>query len=180
MDENREAARVVGQYEKLLTVIVRAILGESGTAEDIEECVQDIFAEYLRAPQKLDRSRGEEKTYLCVLARSRARSLRKRLAARSGVTLDEELMLTAPDEMERAQVRDALCAALSGLTGEERRIFTLRFVYQWSIEETACELGLSPTNITTRTARLRKKLQKLLALQGLGTEKEEPYALRTE
>lgn len=171
---------MVGQYEKLLTVVVRAILGESGTAEDIEECVQDVFAEYLRSPQKLDETRGEEKTYLCVLARSRARSLRKRLTARSGVTLDEELMLTAPDEMERAQVRDALRTALSGLTSEERRLFTLRFVYLWSIEETAHALGLSPTNVTTRTARLRKKLQKLLALQGLAVGKENGYALQLE
>lgn len=180
MDENQEAARVVARYGKLLAVVVRSALGGRGTAEDVDECVQDVFAAYLRAPHKLDESRGGEKTYLCVLARSRARNLGKRLSAHPTVSLDEKLTLTAPDELERAQVREALLQALGNLTGEERQLFTLRFVYGWNITETARELGLSPTNVTTRTARLRKKLQRLLALQGLAVEKEDGYAVQIE
>ena len=71
-----EAERIYGQYHTLLSTVVRGILGD-GT-EDWEACVQDVIWEFLRAPGKFDPARGSEKTYLCVLARSRARTLRAR------------------------------------------------------------------------------------------------------
>lgn len=171
--QEEEAERVVKTYAKLMTSIVRAILGTSGSAEDVEECVQDVFAEYLRPPQKLDELRGNEKTYLCVLARSRARSLRARLAAHAAVPLEEELLLAAPDEMGRSEARAALRSALMGLGSEERQLFTLRFVYEWDTKSIARRLGVTQSAVTTRTARLRERLKKLLALQGIELEEME-------
>lgn len=171
--QEEEAERVVKTYGRLMTGIVRAILGTSGSAEDVEECVQDIFAEYLRTPQKLDELRGSEKTYLCVLARSRARSLRARLTAHAAVPLEEELLLAAPDEMGRSEAREALRCALMGLTPEERRLFTLRFVYEWDTKSISRALGITQSTVTTRTARMREKLKKLLSLQGIELEETE-------
>ena len=162
-----EAERVCGCYRRLLLTVVRSILGPVGTAEDAEDCVQEVLWEYLKQRDKLDGRRGSEKTYLCVLARSRARTLRGRLAAQAGVPLEEELALAAPDGRGEAEMRQALGAAVGALTAEERKLFTLRFVYQWSVRETAKELGVSQSAVTTRTGRLREKLGRLLAEEGV-------------
>ena len=57
---------------------------------------------------------------------------------------------------------------LEGLSREERRLFTLRFVYGLSSAELGGVLGLSPNGVDARVSRLRKKLKRLLARQGLG------------
>ena len=76
--------------------------------------------------------------------------------------------LAAADHAERAAVRDGLRRVLEGLSREERRLFTLRFVYGLSSAELGGVLGLSPNGVDARVSRLRKKLKRLLARQGLG------------
>lgn len=167
LELGRAAERVCTRYRRLLLTVVGAILGPAGTPEDAEDCVQEVLWAYLKDREKLDEDRGSEKTYLCVLARSRARTLRRRLLARQDLPMDEELTLAAPDERDGSEVRAALAAALAALSGEERRLFTLRFVYQWPTAETAKELGIRPSAVTTRTGRLREKLKRLLGEQGI-------------
>ena len=170
--EGGEAERVYGAYGALLTTVVGRILDRAGTREDVEECVQDVLWEYLRDRDKWDAARGSEKTYLCVLARSRARSRRRQLLSAAAEPL-EEIVLTAPDGTEAAEVRDALGRALAQLTPGERRLFTLRFLYEWTSADIGKALGLAPSAVTTRVGRLRGKLKKLLALQGVGMDGKE-------
>lgn len=167
-----EAERIYGQYHTLLSAVVRGILGDG--AEDWEACVQDVIWEFLRAPGKFDPARGSEKTYLCVLARSRARTLRaRRGGAREEPLEDYELILCAPDGAERAAVRDGLHRALAGLSAEERRLFTLRFLYEWPPAEIGRSLHLSRAAVDKRVSRLRGRLKKLLALQGITVDGKE-------
>ena len=172
--EDGEARRIYQSYHTLVRTVVRRILGPAGTEEDSEECVQDVLWEFLRGADKWDPAKGSEKTYLCMLARSRARSRRKKLLAGAAEPLeDHTLAFTVPDGTERAVVRDGLRRALEGLTAEERKLFTLRFVYEWDGGEIGRALGLSQSAVTTRVNRLRKKLKKLLAIQGIGMDGKE-------
>lgn len=167
-----EAERIYSQYHALLSTVVRGILGDG--AEDWEACVQDVIWEFLRAPGKFDPARGNEKTYLCVLARSRARTLRaRRGGVREEPLEDYELILCAQDGAERAAVQDGLHRALAGLSAEERRLFTLRFLYEWPPAEIGRSLHLSRAAVDKRVSRLRGKLKKLLALQGITVDGKE-------
>ena len=87
--------------------------------------------------------------------------------------LEEHSGLAAADHAERAAVRDGLRRVLEGLSREERRLFTLRFVYGISSAELGGVLGLSPNGVDARVSRLRKKLKRLLARQGLGLWEQE-------
>ena len=93
---------------------------------------------------------------------------RRALAARMEEPLEDHSGLAAADHAERAAVRDGLRRVLEGLSREERRLFTLRFVYGLSSAELGGVLGLSPNGVDARVSRLRKKLKRLLARQGLG------------
>ena len=107
------------------------------------------------------------------MTRSRARDRLRRLSARREEPLaDHQDYLTAGDQVEREAVRDGLRRALAELNREERRLFTLRFLYQWPSREIGQAMGLSAGAVDARTARLRKKLKRLLARQGLGMGKE--------
>ena len=86
---------------------------------------------------------------------------------------DHAETLRAEDHTEEAALRDGLRRALEGLTAEERKLFTLRFVYEWGGREIGQALGLSQSAVTTRVNRLRKKLKKLLAIQGIAMDGKE-------
>ena len=166
--EDQEARRIYQTYHTLVLTVVTRILDRAGTPEDCEECAQDVLWEFLQGPDKWNPTRGSEKTYLCMLARSRAKNRRKKLMAGATEPLeDHTLAFTVPDGTERTAVQDGLHRALEGLTAEERRVFTLRFVYEWGGGEIGPALGLSQSAVTTRVNRLRKKLKKLLAVQGI-------------
>ena len=171
LDQNREAERIFRQYGKLLTAVAAAQL--PGRPEDAEECVQDAVWAFVEGREKWDPERGSEKTWLCLLLRSRARDRRRALASRAEEPLEDHVHLTARDEAEGAAVRDGLRRALGELSREERRLFTLRFVYGLPSAELGGMLGLSPNGVDARVSRLRRKLKRLLARQGLGLWEQE-------
>ncbi len=153
LDQNREAERIFRQYGKLLTAVAAAQL--PGRPEDAEECVQDAVWAFVEGREKWDPERGSEKTWLCLLLRSRARDRRRALASRAEEPLEDHVHLTAGDEAEGAAVRDGLRRALGELSREERRLFTLRFVYGLPSAELGGVLGLSPNGVDARVSRLR-------------------------
>ena len=141
--------------------------------EDAEECVQDAVWAFVEGRAPWDPTQGSKQTWLCVLVRSRAKDRRRALAARMEEPLEEHSGLAAADHTERAAVRDGLRRVLEGLSREERRLFTLRFVYGLSSAELGGVLGLSPNGVDARVSRLRKNLKRLLARQGLGLWEQE-------
>ncbi len=62
----------IDQYSKLLWSIAGTILKNVGSAEDIEECVADVFIHLWQKPEKFEEQRRKLKSYLVVVARSRA------------------------------------------------------------------------------------------------------------
>lgn len=166
LDHNQEAEQIFRQYGRLLELVAAAQL--PGRPEDAEECVQDAVWAFVEGRAPWDPAQGSKQTWLCVLVRSRAKDRRRALAARMEEPLEEHSGLAAADHAERAAVRDGLRRVLEGLSREERRLFTLRFVYGLSSAELGGVLGLSPNGVDARVSRLRKKLKRLLARQGLG------------
>ncbi|MFQ9917473.1 MAG: sigma factor-like helix-turn-helix DNA-binding protein [Flavonifractor plautii] len=108
--------------------------------------------------------------WLCVLVRSgrghAAAPGRPDGGATGGTLWPWRRRIHAPERALRCP--DGLCAGCWRLSREERRLFTLRFVYGLSSAELGGVLGLSPNGVDARVSRLRKKLKRLLARQGLG------------
>ncbi|WP_242846328.1 sigma-70 family RNA polymerase sigma factor [Anaeromassilibacillus senegalensis] len=86
---------------------------------------------------------------------------------------DYAVLWPAGDEPDPAAVREGLRRALVRLEPAERRLFTLRFLYEWSSAEIGRELHLTPGAVDARVSRLRKKLRPLLEEQGLGMQEKE-------
>ena len=130
LDQNREAERIFRQYGKLLTAVAAAQL--PGRPEDAEECVQDAVWAFVEGREKWDPERGSEKTWLCLLLRSRARDRRRALASRAEEPLEDHAGLTAGDEAEgAAEQEDSLLIQGEPLSMENREnLFLIEGAYQ--------------------------------------------------
>lgn len=134
--------------------------------EDAEECANDVMLRLLSHREDYDPSRASLETYVRVMARSEALSRRRR-APETTLPLDETLFITGgPEEY----IGDILEAVLRQLQERERALFTLRFLYGMDGRETAQRLGMSRGAVDVATLRLRQKLKKLLARQGITLE----------
>ena len=63
---------VILKYSKLLWSIVNSILCHVASDQDVEECVADVFVHLWQNPDKFDPHRGRLKSWLSMVARSRA------------------------------------------------------------------------------------------------------------
>ena len=80
--------QVINQYSRLLWPIVSAILSKAGSVEDVEECIADTFIFLWQNPDKFDPERGKLKTWLCIVARSKATDLYRKLSRQDELPLD--------------------------------------------------------------------------------------------
>ena len=70
--DERAINEVIDQYSRLLWRVAWSVLDRIGSTQDVEECVADAFVYLWEHPDKYDPRRGKLKTWLTVVARSRA------------------------------------------------------------------------------------------------------------
>lgn len=91
----RAVADVIARYSRHLYTVAAAALRGVGTEQDAEEAAADAFVYLWEHPEKFDPRRGSLKTWLSVVARSRALD-RSREILRCRVVSLEEIELADP------------------------------------------------------------------------------------
>lgn len=150
-------------------LVSQRILYPFGTREDVEEVVQDVICHLLTHPEKYDRDRAGLKTYVAVLARSRALNLRKKLSREQTIPMEGILEIGSEDNriMEKEELKDLISCTLKALKPKEQKLFAMRFLYHMTIAEIAEQDGLSRAAVDIRICRLRKKLEKVFSENGI-------------
>lgn len=131
--------------------------------EDAEECANDVMLRLLSHREDFDPSRASLETYVRVMARSQALSRRRRMAPQP-LPLEQGLFIAGEPE---EYIGDIVEAVVAQLGERERKIFTLRFLYGMDGKEAALRLGMRRGALDAAVLRLRRKLKKLLAEQGI-------------
>ncbi len=155
--------------------LYRAAWGILRDEQEAEDAVQDC---YLKAFAALPGFRGDAalSTWLTRIAINEAlmrRRKRQAQAASVGNVIPlrpEESPPEAADDLApspesntmRAQLRPFLQEAIAGLPEDQRAVFVLRALEEFSVEETAQVLDLNPQTVRTRFLRARQKLQERL------------------
>ena len=166
---------LIRPYERSVYKMALSFMKNEADAEDV---AQEAF---LNGFRKLAEFRGEARfsTWLISITLNEARGRLRRQKALKIESLDaseDEVGHISPAMLrdwrevpsavlERKEVRAMLRTAVAGLSPIYREVLILRDVEEFSIEETANTLDITPAAVKVRLHRARIMLQKVLAPQ---------------
>jgi len=156
---------VIDKYSRLLWSVVSPVLRGIGSEEDIEECVADTFIYLWQHPQKFDPQRGTLKTWLSVIARSKAVDRCRELARRHAETLEDTHLAREMGLIEgvlQEESRLLLAAAVRALEEPDREILVRRYYYEQKPREIARVLGMSVKQVDNRLYQTKKRLRAVM------------------
>ena len=149
---------IINRYSRLLWRVCAAVLSKSGGTQDVEECVADAFVYLWRYPERYDSSRSTLKTFLCMVARSRAMDRYRSLMRSRTVPMEEGLAAQTLDisaQALSAETRQELTAALHTLPEEEQDMLLRRYLGDQKPREIALALGITSRQVQNRLYRAR-------------------------
>lgn len=173
-DPNTGMEKLIEIYAGLVyAVITRAIPDSCSFTSELESCVADVFSEFYCNLSKYDPRLSSIKTYLCVIARNNAIDLlRKNDKLKSNISLDtEDLVLTLPGSMSaedtllKKETRREILQAINAMGEPDRSILLRKFYFLQPSKQIAADLGLTSSNVDTRTHRALHKLRRLFEVR---------------
>ena len=124
---------LIDTYSRLLWRVASGILSGSGTKEDIEEVVSEVFIALWEKPKQYDPERGSLKGFLCLKARSLAID-KLRSILRTPESPLEETLETDNEDIAHMVILNQRAADIGKLIKNmdppDREILTLRFIYE--------------------------------------------------
>ena len=160
---------LIGQYNRYVASIIRAVRGTTCREEDAEELTADVFYSVFRRAGSI--SPGKLQAYLGAAARNRAKDfLRKQKPLEADL---DELTLpdeegTAPEaELLRRERQMRVKEAIFSMEPVDREIFLRYYYYLQSTPEIAEAMRLTPGAVRTRLSRGRAALKKRLSQEEL-------------
>lgn len=159
-------ARVIETYSKLLWSAARAVLKDIGSTQDVEECVADTFIYLWRCPEKYDPERGSLKTWLSIVARTKALDRCRELNRRTALPLEEAALVRTldlpEDNLLREDARQALQTAIDRLDEPDREILLRRYFRDQKPRQIALALNIPVKQVENRLYRAKQKLRDTL------------------
>jgi len=154
--------RIINKYSRLLWPIAYAVLQNTGSEQDVEECVADAFIYLWEHPEKFDPSRGSLKTLLCLVARSRAIDRYREITRRGTLPLEEAAVtsgLGLQESLLRQETQQELLAAVKALEEPNREILIRRYYHDQKPRQIALALGMTVKQVDNSLYRSKRILR---------------------
>lgn len=152
-------------YSKLLWVVVGSILGAVGTPQDIEECISDVYIHIWKNPKTYNPQKGSFKTFLAVIARSKALDTYRKLSKSKIVELTDAITSSDDDLLERVvekEMHDKLYTAIKTLTEPNKEIVIRRFFFDEKPQRIAEKTDIPIKEVENRLYQSKLRLRKIL------------------
>ncbi|WP_028519218.1 RNA polymerase sigma factor [Ruminococcus flavefaciens] len=167
-DPPRGQRALFDKYYSYVYAIVSRLISGFGSSSDMEECAADVFAAVMM--KLMPRDDTALKSYIGTAARNAAISMRRRLAAKTGLDCregDEELSALADtediaDNAEKSERSELLLRMIEELGTPDSVILIQKYYYDRSSKEIAEMVGMNAAAVRVRCARAMKRLKKLL------------------
>lgn len=149
-------------YANYVYAVISRILANSGTREDIEDCLVETFTEVM---QQLGSIQGDSiKAYLSTAARNRALNhcSHLRRMQQNTVPLDtvqEPSVSHVQEELEEKALQRQLLTEITALGEPDSIILIQKYYYGRKMKEIARMVGLSTNTAQTRCSRALKRLR---------------------
>lgn len=148
--------------------VAKSILIDTGSEQDIEDCVQDVFVEAWNNIDKYDKSRGSMKTWLLILCKYKALNIKKALIKKNRVVDFEELQIPSKENIEEnllfTERKDEIIEAIKSFNSIDKEVFLRRYFMSQSIEYICSNMNLSRQAVDNRLWRGKKRLWEILSL----------------
>lgn len=159
---------IIEEYSKVVYTFVYRIIGNTGSKEDIEECVSDVFVEVWNNVNDFDSTRGSFKTWILIKAKYKALDYRRKLKKiidfnEYNKDIDKiKSIENIEDIIVNKEKCEVVLQALNELNEKDKEIFIRRYFLYEKIENMTKKLNLSRKAIDNRLYRGRKKLKESL------------------
>jgi len=158
----------VAWYEAYGKVVYKYFRFQLVSPDDAEDFTAETFLRAVRAADRYDASRAGVQTWLLAIARNVLIDERRSARFRRQVGIDElrDLAMDEPSPEERMLRREevgAAMTAMSGLSGEDRELLSLRFGGELEIAELARILDVPSGTVRTRLWRALDRLREQMA-----------------
>ncbi len=174
--DERMLAFVVKKYSKLLWKIAASVLVNAASAQDVEECVADVFIYLWQYPEKYDPDKAKLSSWLSVIARSKAVDSYRRIIRKREISLEEIVVESLgyaensvaygeSHSMEEEHSREKLRTCIEGLDEKEKELVIRRYYYEQKPAEIAVALDMPKKQVENRLYYVRQKLKKMLEKQ---------------
>ncbi|NLO86810.1 MAG: sigma-70 family RNA polymerase sigma factor [Clostridiales bacterium] len=161
--------QVIDKYAKLMWSIASRILASNAATQDMEECVADTFIYLWENPQKFDEKRGKLKTYLCIVAKSKATDRYRRLSKLYTVPISDDVLMNAFDitsDVFSAETKHSLLAAIESLEEPSKEIIIRRYYHEQKPKEIAFVLDMPVKQVENQLYHSKRKLRATLGSKG--------------
>lgn len=157
----------INKYSKLLWSVAGTVLNNIGSVQDVEECVADTFIYLWENPHKFDSERGALKSWLSIIARTKAVDRCRDIAKRNTVSLEDTPIideLGIVDDIIQEETRQVLIAAVNALGEPDREILVRRYYYDQKPKEIALALNMSVKQVDNRLYQTKLKLREAISV----------------
>ena len=171
-DPNHGLKFLMQKYTGLVCAVIKGKFAAFScfSAEDIEECISDVFCEFYNNIEKFDSEKGSVKTLLCAIAKNKAiDKIRKCSTISEQISIDDEESgmqfaddFLLEDELITEEFKDTLISEINALGEPDREIIVRKFYFAETSKSIAKKLGITVSTVDTRAHRALKKLKEKL------------------
>ncbi len=160
---------LIHSFGSSVLTLARKIIGSLGSAEDVEECVSDVFLTAWTLAEDFDSRRAGVRTWLLMLTKYQALAVRRRLLRRpacvgdpaevEGVAAEGLVAEPVLQEILAQEEQRLLTRCITTMDLRLREVFVRRYLLGASIPDIARELRLSRGAVDNRLYRARRWLR---------------------
>ncbi|WP_303838348.1 sigma-70 family RNA polymerase sigma factor [Ruminococcus flavefaciens] len=166
---------VFDEYCNYVYVIAATKLKSCGTAEDIEECVSDVFTEVFKKVNYIGEREGDLKGFIGVIAKRKAIDMYRKLTIRADRTIsaDDEVLREISsgeniiESSEMSERNYILFNKIKELGEPDTTIIIKQYYYNMTVAEIGKAISMTAAAVQKRSVRARQKLKKMLCEVGI-------------
>ncbi|MCL5014589.1 MAG: sigma-70 family RNA polymerase sigma factor [Firmicutes bacterium] len=152
---------LIHDHADAIASLVSRILAGVGTPEDVEECVSEVFIQAWHRAQEYDERRGTVRTWLLILAKYQALTLRRRLVQHKDLESESVDQRSDPvlSQVLSRERQESLVSCIQRLEPGVRDVIIYRYFLDMAIPLIATKLQLTRSQVYNRLSRGREQLR---------------------
>ena len=157
-------AFAVRKYSKLLWKIAASILINAASAQDVEECIADVFIYLWQHPEKYDPDKAKLSSWLSMIARSKAIDRYRQIVKKRELPIEEIAVenLICAEITENDAEKEKLLSCIEELDEKEKELIIRRYYYEQKPAEIAVVLDISKKQVENKLYYVKQKFKKMM------------------